>query len=237
MSKEDLNSALLQGLNALDGKVEQSKPELATQDVAPEVSTDTVDGTTTDDAGVDGKDTQAKDAKDPYASRVKNLVRRRHALEEEVATKDAALSEKDREIAELKAQLGNKDEEVDPDTKIRNTIREELAHDKKLSKQEQMDREEWTDLVKRIPKAAERKAQIDELAVKHPTLSFEAIDRMLAPQDYVDPVESNRQNAKRLSGAGRSRAELAQNFDPKTAPLKDLRAALSSAIESGELVV
>lgn len=239
MSTEDLNAALKSELNQLDGKadaepvvqpepeVKQKDQEVATQD--SEVKTDGDDGV---DDGTDN----------PYRKRVDRLLRKRDILEDKV-------SEKDQRIAQLESQLANReadnkdddDAEVEPEKDISKVINKVLDEREGKTKSDlekmKLANAEFDALVKSVPNANDRKTEILELAEKYPTLTFEAIDRILSPADHSDPIENNRKNAKRMDVSAHSRADLEDNKDMSKASPADQEKYLREQIASGKFVI
>jgi hypothetical protein len=165
--------------------------------------------------------------------RIDRLLRKRDTLQETLAEKEAR-------IAELETQLQNPDiteGENDIASTINRVMDERDKKNKTAVEQIRIVEEEFSKLAEKIPGAAKRKGEILELASKNPTLTFEALDRIIAPEDHVDPVEKNRKNAKRMDVSSRSRADLESEKDLTKASTADIESHLKEMERSGKLVI
>lgn len=258
MTTEQLHAALKSDLNALDGNQEPQ----ADDDQAPsgeddqkkdeEVKADPAASTEPkgdDDDAKGDDDTKTPDDKNPYRKRIDRLTRTKHRLEDE---KKATETENERLRKENELLRQGKDPEpkgsTDPDeddedsdkkpqTDVRAIIREELEAREKSRAADDTDKAELDELFDKNPNAKDRKAEILELGKKHPTLSYEALDKLLAPEDYVDEVEANRKNAKKMTTGARSKADLSKDVDPNKMTTDELGKLVRDQIASGKLVV
>ncbi len=249
LNEEQLQQALMKELNGesgvsddtiLETKSEQPKVESKQEAVKP-----ADDGKEKQKASED--DYESREDGNPYKKRIDRLLRKSARIEQE---KEQVVTEKDAEIARLKAELESKtaqskdededDEDIKPKKKaesIEEAIDRRLAERDKIQKLEKADQEELDDLFKEIPGALDRKNEILELSRKHPTLSFSAIDQLLAPEDHVDPIELNRKNARNMGTGTRSKADLANEPDPNKMSTNDLKKTLDEQIRNGSLVL
>lgn len=236
MSTEDLNTALKSGLDEIDGKVEAepaNEPE-----VTPEPKVE--EEQPSSDEPIDGEDgkTEGEEEGNPYKKRIDRLLRKRDTLEETVAEKEARIAALEAENAKLKAgELNEIEEETDISKTIHKVLDERDSKSKaELARIKEQDKE-FENLVQKIPNAAKRRAEILELSNKYPTLTFEALDTILAPADHVDPIEANRKNAKRMDISSRSRADLEKDKDMTKASVDEQEKYLREQIAAGKLVV
>lgn len=225
MSTEELNATLASELNQIDGKAEAKpeatpEPEVKTEEAIPPVEPEGEDG---------------EEEGNPYRKRIDRLLRKRDTLQE-------TLEEREKRIAELEAKLAQP-AEVDEDLPkdISSIIHKVLDERESKSKSEiaklQKNELELEGLLKKVPKAVERKREIFELADKYPTLTFEAIDRMLSPVDHIDPIEVNRKNARRMDTSTRSRTDLMNDKDLSKATPLEQEKYLREQIAKGELII
>lgn len=232
MSNEELEASLKSAVNVIDGTAEaepESTPEPETTPEPQEVATQEEED--------EEKGEEGEEEGNPYRKRIDRLLRKRDTLTEEL--------EKERNLRlELEAKLANKgedDEESDEPKDVASLIKKELDDRDAKSKSEiakmKEQETEFAKLSKKIPNAIERKAEILELAEKYPTLTFEAIDRILAPSDHVDPIETNRKNAKRMDTSSRSRADLESDSDILKKSTADQEKFLREQIAKGNMVV
>lgn len=236
MSEAELSTALQSEVDKLDGKVE-AEP-VATKEEAPEpkeaeVKTDEVK---TDDAdkGEEGEES-VDDEGNPYRKRIDRLLRKRDTLEETLAEKEARIKELESKLAPNGEESAEGEQDIvstlnrvldERETKSKSTIEKLKAVEDEFSK-----------LSSKIPNAAKRKGEILELAEKNPSLTFEAIDRILAPEDHIDPIERNRKNAKRMDVGSRSRADLESEKDLTKGSSADMEKYLKAQEAAGKLVI
>ena len=235
MTMAELNTALQSELDQLDGKV-QAEPTIEPE-ATPEPTTE--EGLQNPDEPAKGEDGEAEGDGEgnPYKKRIDRLLRKRDTLEETLAEREARILALEQENNQLKG--GNEEPEESSD--ISKTIHKVLDEREHKSKAEQAQikaqENEFNALTEKIPNASKRKAEILELAVKYPTLTFEAIDTILAPADHVDPIEANRKNAKRMDISPRSRADLEKDKDMTKATPAEQEKFLREQIASGKLVI
>lgn len=242
MTNEDLNAALKSEIDILDGKAE-AEPE-STQESTQESSEVKVDESakteseTKTNEGEDSKD-DGEDDGSPYRKRIDRLLRKRDDLQETVAEKEARIAALEAENAKLKEPKveDEPEEEKDIAKVIHKVLDERDNKSKELSEKQKVQEDELSKLIKSFPNAANRRAAILEAAEKLPSLSFEAIDTMLAPSDHIDPIEVNRKNAKRMDISSHSRADLAQDKDMSKASTADQEKYLKEQIAAGNLVI
>ncbi len=242
MTTEELNAALKSEIDVLDGNAE-AKPD-STQETTPEP--EQVEATETDKTESEPKTKQGDEGEvegdeegNPYRKRIDRLLRKRDTLEETLAEKEARIAALEAENAKFKEPKVEEEPEDEKDIAkvIHKVLDERDNKSKELSNKQRAQEEELSKLIKNFPNAANRRAEILEAAEKLPSLSFEAIDTMLAPSDHVDPIEANRKNAKRMDISSRSRADLAQDKDMSKASLADQEKFLKEQIASGNLVI
>lgn len=245
MSSDELSAALMSEVNALDGKADvvpeaksEPEPEPKSEESQPEAK---AEGEPKPTEGDDGDGEVDADG-NPYRKRIDRLLRKRDTLQD-------SLAEKEKRIAELESKLKNppkaddEDEipesDVKPDisTEINRALDEREKRKESLTVQQQAQDNEFNSLLKVAPNAFKRRGEILELAAKHPDLTFEAIDRILAPEDHIDPIEVNRRNAKRMEPGSRSRADLEAEKDMSKASADDQEKYLREQIASGKLVI
>ena len=242
MTTEDLNAALKSEIDVIDGKAEASpepdsetKPEPEKVEVEEPAKTGPESKT---NEGVDGEE-EGDGEGNPYRKRINRLLRKRDTLEETLAEKEARLAALEVENEQLKS---SKQEETDVEENdiakvIHKVLDDRDNKNKELSEKQKRQNSELDQLIKKVPNAANRRAEILEAAEKLPLLSFEAIDTMLAPSDHIDPIEVNRKNAKRMDISSRSRADLAQDKDMSKASTADQEKYLREQIAAGNLVI
>ena len=242
MTTEDLNAALKSEIDVIDGKAEASpepdsetKPEPEKVEVEEPAKTGPESKT---NEGVDGEE-EGDGEGNPYRKRINRLLRKRDTLEETLAEKEARLAALEVENEQLKS---SKQEETDVEENdiakvIHKVLDDRDNKNKELSEKQKRQNSELDQLIKKVPNAANRRAEILEAAEKLPLLSFEAIDTMLAPSDHIDPIEVNRKNAKRMDISSRSRADLAQDKDISKASTADQEKYLREQIAAGNLVI
>ena len=242
MTTEDLNAALKSEIDVIDGKAEASpepdsetKPEPEKVEVEEPAKTGPESKT---NEGVDGEE-EGDGEGNPYRKRIDRLLRKRDTLEETLAEKEARLAALEVENEQLKS---SKQEETDVEENdiakvIHKVLDDRDNKNKELSEKQKRQNSELDQLIKKVPNAANRRAEILEAAEKLPLLSFEAIDTMLAPSDHIDPIEVNRKNAKRMDISSRSRADLAQDKDISKASTADQEKYLREQIAAGNLVI
>lgn len=236
MSKEQLEASLRSAVNELDGKAEAepviepvSKPEPEQVEAETKVE---ADDTSKGDEGEQAGD----DEGNPYRKRIDRLLRKRDTLTE-------TLAEKDKRIAELEAKVSApKDSDEDDSSNDLPSVLNKVLDDRDRRSKTEIERskitdEEFNKLLKIAPNATKRKGEILELADKYPTLTFEAIDRILAPADHIDPIEANRKNARRMDVSSRSRADLESEKDITKASPAEQEKYLREQIASGKLVI
>lgn len=156
-----------------------------------------------------------------------------------MAEKEARIAALEAENAKFKEPKEEEEPEDEKDiVKVLNKVLDDRDNkNKELSNKQKMQEEELSKLFKSFPNATNRRAAILEAAEKLPSLSFEAIDTMLAPSDHIDPIEVNRKNAKRMDISSRSRADLAQDKDMSKASTADQEKYLKEQIAAGNLVI
>lgn len=244
VSREELNTALAADLKQMDDKANgipsdaapAPQEEAAKADVKPEAVKPADEGEAKPKAADDATGDD-KDSKNPYRNRIDRLSRKTDRLEAEKETDKA-------EIARLKAELekkGSDDDDADESNvspkSVAEQVDERLKERDRASQLEKSDQEDLAALFEKNPNAKERKNEIVELSKKHPTLSYEALDQLLAPADYVDEIELNRKNARNMGTGSRSKADLANEQDPKTMKTSDMKKALLDDVKSGRLVI
>lgn len=251
MSTEELNAALKSDLDQLDGKA-QAEPEdkvnaqpepkpaeaLKSDAKALEIKPD--------DAG-DGDEGKGDDDAEgnPYRKRIDRLVRKRDDLNKSVVEKEARIAQLEAENAKLKGDdkhdddIGDDNDQKKPDlSKTIHQVLDEREQTKtSAAERQRVQDEEFSALEKIVPNAKERKVEILEMSKKFPDLTFEAIDRILAPADHVDPIEANRANARRMDVSARSRADLEKDKDMTKATAKEQEKYLREEIAAGRLIV
>lgn len=250
MPTDELNAALQSGLDQLDGKA-QAETEVKPDD-KPETKVEAgdkpadkpADEKPADTTKVDDGEKDGDGDGNPYKKRIDRLVRKRDNLQETVAERDARIAALEQENAALKAG-GEKpkvdDEEEAPKEDISKTIHKVLDEREGKTKTESEKAkavdQEFEELVKKVPAAAKRKAEITDLASKFPGLTFEALDRILSPADHIDPIEANRKDAKRMDISSHSRADLETEKDMSKATPAEQEKYLRDEIAAGRLVV
>lgn len=213
-------------------------------------------------SNVDGDDTSKPEDKgedqeehDPYEKRIARMTKQKHRLAEEKEKLAEENKAKNDEIAKLNERLAalekggakpeeqdeNEDEEGLGDEKptfkpedIHTLINKALEEREAANRMSAADKAELEQLFEKNPNAKKRKGELEQLSKKHPTLSYEALDTLLAPHEYADEVELNRKKANRMSSNGRSRADLANDKDPSKMSLEELRAEAYKLAERGE---
>lgn len=234
MSDSELSAALMSEVNHIDGKTE-AEPEVKTEaQPEPEAVEAKADEAATGDEGEEAVD----DEGNPYRKRIDRLLRKRDNLQETLAEKEAR-------IKELEAQISNpKGEEIEgtsetPDiiSTLNRVLDERDSKSRSVQEKIKAQEEEFAKLVAKAPNATKRKAEILQLAESHPNLTFEALDRILAPEDHIDPIERNRKNAKRMEVGSRSRADLASEKDITKGSTSEMEKELRSLEASGKLVI
>lgn len=242
MTTEDLNAALKSEIDIIDGKAEanpepdsETKPEPEKVEVEEPAKTGPE---TKANEGVDGGE-EGDGEGNPYRKRIDRLLRKRDTLEETLAEKEARIAALEAENAKFKEPKEEEEPEDEKDiVKVLNKVLDDRDNkNKELSNKQKMQEEELSKLFKSFPNATNRRAAILEAAEKLPSLSFEAIDTMLAPSDHIDPIEVNRKNAKRMDISSRSRADLAQDKDMSKASTADQEKYLKEQIAAGNLVI
>lgn len=239
MPKEELEASLLSAVNDLDGKADaepaeepEFKPEPVEEEAAPAPKADTAEDSPKGDEGED----DGEDEGNPYRKRINRLLRKRDTLAEENSAKDAEIARLKKQLEEGENEFGEK-----PETDLPATINRVLDERENKSKteieQQKANDTEFEKLTKIAPDAFKRKSEIYELAKQYPTLTFEAIDRILAPADHVDPIEVNRKNAKRLDPGSLSRADLESEKDMNKASPAEQEKYLREQIAAGKLIV
>lgn len=238
MSTEELNTALKSDLDQLDNKVvvePESKPEPEVEPAPDEVAPQK------EEVGQEGEDGE-DDGRNPYRKRIDRLLRKQDE-------KDKILAEKDAEIARLKLEnetrSDKQEEEDEPEVKkeddLSSTIHKVLDERENKNRTEAVKsaetQKELDALIKKIPNATERKDEILELSKQYPTLTFEALDRIIAPEDHVDPVKLNRKNAKRMDTSALSRADLESDKDMSKASPDEQEKYLREQIASGNMII
>ena len=196
-----------------------------------------------------------QDEHDPYEKRIARMTKQKHRLAEEKEKLAEENKAKNDEIAKLNERIaalekgsakpeeqGETEDEDGLDNEksvfkpedIPTLINKALEEREAANRMSAADKEELEQLFEKNPNAKKRKGELEQLSKKHPTLSYEALDTLLAPHEYADEVELNRKKANRLSSNGRSRADLANDKDPSKMSLEELRAKAYEMAERGE---
>jgi len=250
MTTDEEKAIIESEVNRLEGKA-TVKPEVKPE---PEVKQKVEDEATREvdskpevkPEGDDGENKGGEEGENPYRKRIDRLLRKRDTLQETLAEKEARIAQleidlKNRPPAENKKDDDDDEGEEKPKKDISKVINEVLdeRENKNKSAEEKMKirEKEFSQLTKAIPNAGKRKEEVLELAEKYPTLTLEAIDRIIAPEDHIDPIEVNRKSAKRMDTSARSRADLETDKDMTKANVDEQEKYLREQQASGNLVL
>lgn len=257
MSEEEINAALRSELNEIDGNASietenPPEPENKKEGSVEEKKETAPPETKNPSQSEDGDE----DPSNPYRKRINRLLRRvddtEARAEEETSARlktEEELKKAQEEIARLKSQTQKSEEREDyeesdfkpTEESIKKAINDALSQRDMAQRVEaektQATKVELNELYQRFPEAIKREQELIKMSHRYPSLTFEALDTLLAPHDHIDQVEIERENAMRMDPGANSRADLESDVDKSKMTTAEMEAYLKKEASEGRLIV